>query len=82
LVERDASWLFISNLGELPEGVAGTQVIGMQALRMVFGITLIITIIDTIVIGFRLIRVNTLQDLHPLAIPIKNAEDTGSTESR
>ncbi|MGD8457277.1 MAG: hypothetical protein PVF83_12925 [Anaerolineales bacterium] len=82
LVERDASWLFISNLGELPEGIVGTQVIGMQVFRMVFGITLIITIIDTIVIGFRLIRVNTLQDLHPLAIPIKNAEDTGSTESR
>jgi hypothetical protein len=78
LVEHDVSWFFFSDLGKLPKGLAGTQVIGMQVFRLVFGIALIANIFDTIVMGFRLIRVNSIRDLHPLAIPIKKAGDSDS----
>jgi hypothetical protein len=77
LVERGASDFFTSIEG-LSENLSGIQVIGMQMFRMGFGIALIVTIVEAIVMGFRLIQVYTVRDLSPLAIPIKKAGDPGS----
>jgi hypothetical protein len=85
LVQGHTDWLvargesdFFTNLHGLSENLSGIQVIGMQMFRMAFGIALIVTIIESIVMGFRLIRVYTIRDLSPLAIPIKKAGDSGS----
>ncbi len=74
LVERNASRFFFSNLGELAQGLAGTQVIGMQVFRMIFGIALILSIIDVVVMGFRLIRANMMAGYQKLFIPLKRTD--------
>jgi hypothetical protein len=78
LVDHDASWLFFSNLGGLSKGLAGTQVIGMQLFRMAFGIALIVTIIEVVVMGFRFIRANMLGGYKAISVPLGK---TGNTQS-
>jgi hypothetical protein len=77
LVERNASWFF-SDLGKLGDMIAGTQVVGMQFFRMAFGIALIVTIIEVVVMGFRLIRANTLGGFKAISVPLGK---TGNTQS-
>jgi hypothetical protein len=77
LVERNASWFFL-DLQKLSDRIPGTQVIGMQLFRMAFGIALIVSIIDVIVMGFRLIRANTLGGFKAISVPLGK---TGNTQS-
>jgi hypothetical protein len=78
LVEHNAGWLFFSHLGELPQGLTGNQVIGMQMFRMVFGIALIGTIIEVVVMSFRFIHANVFGGLKTMVFPMGKVGNSGS----
>jgi hypothetical protein len=78
LVQGHTAWLaergaggFLSTLTRLSTDIVkNTQVIGMQAWRMAFGVALIVTVIDTLAVLYRLVRANlsgglTLNTLPP-----------------
>jgi hypothetical protein len=70
LAERGASGLF-ATLEQLPDG--GFQVLGMHAFRLAFGVALIVTVIETITMLYRLVKVNLVHDLATEALTIKKA---------
>ena len=74
LVEHGVSEFFTS-LEEITGGVVRNQVFGMQAFRLAFGIALITTLVETVVMGFRVIRVYTKQDIQVLSIPLGKSEN-------
>jgi hypothetical protein len=80
LVERNVSW-FSPNLENFGDKIAGTQVVGMQFFRMAFGIALIVTIVEVIVMGFRLIRANMIRGFQPISIPLRKSENSPPGES-
>jgi hypothetical protein len=79
LVQGHNAWLaehgvtgFISALERLPEDISsGTQLIGMQAFRLGFGVALIVTIVETIVMIYRLIRAGLKRDFQPVTLPMQ-----------
>jgi hypothetical protein len=69
LAERGAGSLF-SSLERLADDVASSwQMIGMQAFRLGFSVALIVIIIETVVMLFRLVKINLRRDLSPDTIP-------------
>jgi hypothetical protein len=79
LVQGHTTWLaehgaggFIATLERLPENiVGGWQVIGMEAFRLAFGVALIVTIIETMGIVLRMIRLNLRGGVPAKTIPIR-----------
>ena len=56
----------------LPEDIAaGTQLIGMQAFLLAFGVALIVTVIETLMTGYRLIRAGMQGDYRPVPIQVQ-----------
>ena len=65
LAEHGASGFFTA-LEQLPDSINGSwQVIGMAAFRLAFGVALIITSLETVVMIFRLIRANLKSGFSP-----------------
>ncbi len=70
LAEHGASGLFTA-LEQLPDTInGGWQVIGMAAFRMAFGVALIITSLETVVMIFRLVRANLKSGFSPETVPL------------
>ncbi len=73
LAEQGAAGLF-TGLERLPEDIAsGGQLIGMHAYRMAFGVALIVMVIDTLALVYRLVRAGLQRDLTPVALPARKA---------
>ncbi len=73
LAERGASG-FLSALTQLPTDISGNvQLIGMQAWRLAFGIALIVTVIDTLAVLYRLVKVSLGGGISLTALPPKKA---------
>jgi hypothetical protein len=78
LVQGHTAWLaeqgaggFFAGLEQLSESIkGGWQIIGMQAFQLAFGVALIVTMIETIVMVFRMIRVNLRVGASARTIPI------------
>jgi len=69
LVEHGASGFFTA-LEQLPGSTNGDwQVIGMAAFRLAFGVALIITSLETVVMIFRLVRANLKSGFSPEMMP-------------
>ncbi|MEA1979063.1 MAG: hypothetical protein U9N80_14325 [Chloroflexota bacterium] len=69
LAEHGASGFFTA-LEQLPGNINGDwQVIGMAAFRFAFGVALIITSIETVVMIFRLVRANLKSGFSPETLP-------------
>jgi hypothetical protein len=81
LVQGHTAWLaergaggFLSTLTRLSTDIVkNTQVIGMQAWRMAFGIALIVTVIDTLAVLYRLVRANLGGGLTLKSLPARKA---------
>ncbi len=81
LIQGHTAWLdqrgaggFLSGLGRLSEDVTvGTQLIGMLAFRMGFSVALIITVVDTLAMLYRMARATHRGDLKTLRVPARNA---------
>jgi hypothetical protein len=81
LVQGHTAWLanhgaggFFTALEQLPENmVGGWHIIGMEAFRLAFGVALIVTMIETMVMVFRLIRVNLRSGLTKETMPTNRA---------
>ena len=77
LVQGHTAWLaehgstgFFAALEQLPDTInGGWQVIGMEAFRLAFGVALIITSIETVVMIFRLVRANLKSGFSPETLP-------------
>ncbi len=78
LVQGHTTWLadhgaggFFTTLERLPENIDGSlQIIGMGAFRLAFGVALIVTMIETMVMVFRMIRVNFRRGVSVKMIPM------------
>lgn len=69
LAEHGASGFFTA-LEQLPDTINGSwQVIGMAAFRLAFGVALIITSIETVVMIFRMVRANLRSGFAPETLP-------------
>jgi hypothetical protein len=81
LVQGHMAWLaergvtsFLTALERLPENLpAGTQLIGMQAFFLGFAVALVVTVIETVGTGYRLIRASLKQDFKPESIPLEKS---------
>jgi len=81
LVQGHNAWLaerggggFLATLERLPEDIAnGSQLIGMHAFRMAFGIALVVTVIDTLVMIFRLVKASMNDKLRLNTLPARKA---------
>ena len=63
---------FLAAFEQLADIVSGNwQIIGMQAFRLAFGVALIVTTIETVVMIFRMIRDSVVKGVSPVTIPIK-----------
>ena len=79
LVQGHTTWLaeqgvggLIAGFEQLSENMHGSwQIIGMQAFRLAFGVALIVTTIETLVMVYRMIRVNFGSGVPVITIPIK-----------
>ncbi|TET35123.1 MAG: hypothetical protein E3J69_05630 [Anaerolineales bacterium] len=77
LVQGHTAWLvehgsvgFFATLELLPDNITGGwQVIGMEAFRLGFGVALIITSLETVVMIFRLVRANLKSGFSPETLP-------------
>lgn len=77
LVQGHTVWLaehgstgFFATLELLPDNInGGWQVIGMEAFRLGFGVALIITSIETVVMILRLVRANMMSGFSPETLP-------------
>jgi hypothetical protein len=71
LAERGAAGLFsgFDRIAEDPS--TGTHLIGMQAFRLAFGVALIVTIVDTLTMLYRMATASLRSDLSPLNIPAR-----------
>ena len=77
LVQGHTAWLveygstgFFATLELLPDNInGGWQVIGMEAFRLGFGVALIITSLETVVMIFRLVRANLKSGFSPETLP-------------
>ncbi len=77
LVQGHTVWLadhgssgFFATLEQLPDTInGGWQVIGMEAFRLGFGVALIITSLETLVMIFRLVRANLKSGFSPETLP-------------
>jgi hypothetical protein len=77
LVQGHTAWLaehgasgFFTALEQLPDSInGGWQIIGMAAFRMAFGVALIITSLETLVMIFRLVRANLRSGFSPETLP-------------
>ncbi len=77
LVQGHTAWLaehgstgFFATLELLPDIInGGWQVIGMEAFRLGFGVALIITSLETVVMIFRLVRANLKSGFSPEMLP-------------
>lgn len=77
LVQGHTAWLaehgasgFFTVLEQLPDTInGGWQVIGMAAFRLGFGVALIITSLETLVMIFRLVRANLKSGFSPETVP-------------
>jgi hypothetical protein len=70
LAEQGAGGLFV-DLEQLSGNLkGGWQIVGMQAFRLAFGVALIVTTIETIVMIFRMVRVNMRGGVFAGTIPI------------
>jgi len=77
LVQGHTAWLaehgstgFFATLELLPDNInGGWQVIGMEAFRLGFGVALIITSLETVVMIFRLVRANLKSGFSPGTLP-------------
>ena len=77
LVQGHTAWLanhgssgFFAALERLPDYLGGGwQVIGMEAFRLGFGVALIITSLETVVMIFRLVRANLKSGFSPKTLP-------------
>jgi hypothetical protein len=77
LVQGHTAWLveygstgFFATLELLPDNInGGWQVIGMEAFRLGFGVALIITSLETVVMIFRLVRANLKSGFSPEMLP-------------
>ncbi len=77
LIEGHNAWLaehggsgFLDAVSRLPENIAnGWQVLGMEAFRLGLGVALIVMLIETLVMIFRLVRVNLRGGFSPERLP-------------
>jgi hypothetical protein len=78
LVQGHTAWLadqgaggFFTTLERLSENIeGGVQILGMEAFRLAFGVALIVTTIETIVMVFRMIRTNLRGGVSVKTIPM------------
>jgi hypothetical protein len=81
LIRGHTAWLvdhgggdWIATFELLPENIdGGFQVIGMHAFRLAFGVALIVTTIETLVMGYRMLRDTFWSGTTPLTIPLKKS---------
>ena len=79
LVQGHTAWLaehgaggFFAGLEHLSHSIkGGWQIVGMQAFRLAFGVALIVTTIETLVMVLRMIRANLGSGIPVISIPIK-----------
>ncbi len=78
LIQGHTAWLanhgsgsWIVALESLSENIdGGFQIIGMQAFRMAFGVALIVTTIETLVMAYRMLRDTFGGGVSPITIPL------------
>ncbi|MGD8813028.1 MAG: hypothetical protein PVI78_00975 [Anaerolineales bacterium] len=76
LVEHGGGGGWVAALESLPENLdGGFQIIGMQGFRLAFGVALIVTVIETLVMGYRMVRDTFWGGARPITIPLERTRE-------